>query len=87
MTTQEIKRKTSGLCVRCGAPASETSVLCEPHRLSALERFARWAQKWRPWRRKRKQCAGCGAPSVTYRCETCAEKTKTRHGTVPEGAA
>jgi hypothetical protein len=63
------------VCPRCGAPSSETSVLCERHRLDAIERQSRW-RGHRPARRAAQKCAFCKTPSATYRCRSCKEKRR-----------
>lgn len=64
------------VCPRCGAPSSETSMLCEQHRIEAAERWSRWSAKHRPARREDRKCAFCAAPSATYRCSLCKEKRR-----------
>ena len=65
-----------GVCPRCGAPSSETSVLCEPHRLDAAARQSRWQSRRRPARRENQRCAYCTTPSSTYRCALCKAKRR-----------
>lgn len=65
-----------GVCPRCGDPSSETSVLCERHRVKAAANQSRWSSRHRPARRARERCAFCEAPSSTYRCEICAAKRR-----------
>lgn len=71
-----LRDKVRQVCPRCGAPSSETSVLCEPHRLDAVARQSRWSALRRPLRRRLRRCAYCAAPSLTYRCASCAEKRR-----------
>jgi len=63
-------------CPRCGAPSSETSVLCERCRVAAIERQSRWRQEHRPARRAGGRCVFCDVPSSTYRCKLCKAKRR-----------
>jgi hypothetical protein len=71
-----LNAKVEQVCPRCGAPSSETSVLCEQHRLDAAARQSRWSAKHRQARRDDKRCAFCDVPSPTYRCKLCKEKRR-----------
>lgn len=87
MSPLYLERKSDLRCPRCGQPSSETSVLCEPHRLDAAGRVQRSATKRRAARRARSECAMCGAASTGYRCLDCALKLKLWRGQTEGSAA
>lgn len=74
MTLLELDRKTSGLCKTCAAQCSETSVLCERHRLSNVARQARHRAMVRGPRRLDARCVHCNRPSTTYRHKRCGSR-------------
>jgi len=66
------ERKEASVCTRkgCDAPASETSFLCEAHRLATAATMARVREK----RRRRGFCPRCGKHRVKrseYACRPC----------------
>lgn len=58
-----LDRKSRGVCTRCGVrKASETSLLCEPHRLYAIKAFERW--KARAKERRERLLAKAATPAL-----------------------